>query len=249
MVAAATCSRTTHKSGKWNMGLYNQLEQVCQAFAHMRDIPGAAHGQQFQHTSSLHIIRCFQANLQRLAELPGASPSWAVGFTKSTSRRTFRWNMEWRADGSLLDMKANSSYDRPLMMKKNLLNQHSSDQRWVAETCSYHSNPLMQARLEEWLKYTEEQIERLTAWEYSQKLSQLSIGVNNEQRKIDDALKQIENLVYYISQISDPDYIKTYVENQITQTEAQIETLSESLMQREAELKVRQALVDDFVKL
>ena len=249
MVAAATCSRTTHKSGEWSGYLHNQLEQVCRAFAHMKDIPGAAHGQQFQHTSSLHIIRCLQANLQRLAELPGASPSWAVGFTKSTSRRTFRWNMEWRADGSLLNMKANSSHDRPLMMKKNLFDQHSSDQRWVAETCSYHSNPLMQARLEEWLKYTEEQIERLTAWERSQKLSQLTIGVNNEQRKIDDALKQIENLEAYISQVSDPDYIKTYVESQITQTEAKIETLNESLKVQEAELKVRQALVDEFVKL
>ena len=249
MVAAATCSRSTHQSGEWSGYLHNQLEQVCRAFAHMKDIPGAAHGQQFQHTSSLHIIRCLQANLQRLAELPGASPSWAVGFTKSTSRRTFRWNMEWRADGSLLNMKANSSHDRPLMMKKNLFDQHSSDQRWVAETCSYHSNPLMQARLEEWLKYTEEQIERLTAWERSQKLSQLTIGVNNEQRKIDDALKQIENLEAYISQVSDPDYIKTYVENQITQTEAKIETLNESLKVQEAELKVRQALVDEFVKL
>ena len=248
VVSAATCSRTTHKSSEWNISLHNQLEQVCRAFAHMRDIPGAAHGQQFQHTSSLHAIRGFQANLQRLAELPGASPSWAVGFTTSTSRRSFRWNMEWRADGSLLNMKA-APMDRPLMMKKNLFDQHSSNQRWVSETCSYHSNPLMQARLEEWLKYTEEQIERLTAWERSQKLSQLNIGVNNEQRKIDDALKQIESLEAYISQVSDPDYIKTYVENQITQTEAKIETLNVSLKVREAELKVRQALVDEFIKL
>ena len=65
----------------------------------------------------------------------------------------------------------------------------------------------------------------------------------------DDALKQIESLEAYISQVSDPDYIKTYVENQITQTEAKIETLNVSLKVREAELKVRQALVDEFIKL
>ena len=249
-VSVARCGRVVHKSNDLNEHLRNQTSQVYQAFGKMEDIPGASHGQAFHHTYSLAALMDFQANLQSLAEVPGATLDWAVGFTRSNSSKSFRWNMEWKADGSMLDMKHSTRTiaSRPLMFKKNLIDTHSSDQRWMRETCRNHSTPFMQARLEEWLAYAETQIEKLKVWEYNQKLRQLQTGVSHEERKLAGCLSQIESYHAYIKQLSDPDYIKTYVADQIRQTVAQIETLESNKLVTKAALKQRAKTVEEFVE-
>lgn len=249
-VSAARCGRVVHKSNDVNSYLMNQTQKVCETFGKMEDIPGSSHGQAFQHSYSLAALMNFQANLQSLAEVPGATLDWAVGFTRSNSSKSFRWNMEWKADGSMLDMKPSTTTiaSRPLMFKKNLIEPHSSDQRWVRETCRTHSSPFVQARLEEWLAYAETQIEKVKVWEYNQKLGQLQTGVNNEERKLNGVLSQIDSYHAYIKQLSDPDYIKTYVADQIRQTVAQIETLESQKLDVRATLKQRAKTVEEYVE-
>jgi len=249
-VSAARCGRVVHKSNDVNNHLMNQTIGVYQAFGKMEDIPGSSHGQAYYHSYSLAALMDFQANLQSLAEVPGATLDWAVGFTRSNSSKSFRWNMEWKADGSMLDMKPSTTTiaSRPLMFKKNLIDTHSSDQRWVRETCRTHSTPFMQARLEEWLAYAETQIEKVKVWEYNQKLRQLQTGVNNEERKLNAVLSQIDSNNAYITQLADPDYIETYVKKQVQQTEAKNETLLSQIEALQLALKHRAKTVEEFVE-
>ncbi len=90
--------------------------------------------------------------------------------------------MEWKADGTLLDMTHSRGHRKPLMAKKNLIDTHSSDQKWLDVNCRHHSSPFVQARLEEWLAYAETQIEKVKVWEHIQKRQQSQTGVNNEER-------------------------------------------------------------------
>jgi uncharacterized protein YpuA (DUF1002 family) len=134
------------------------------------------------------------------------------------------------------------------MTKKNLIDAHTSDQKWVNETANFHSNVFVQARLAEWLAYAETEIEKLQKWDYDQKLRQISLQASHESKKIDDTERQIESLHAYIAQVSDPDYIKTYVQNQIKQTEDKIETLNKAMEGFEHSLEQAQARVDEFVE-
>ncbi len=247
-VAPRSFGRVVHKSNDtMNPAMQNQMRKVCEAFAKMEVIPGAADGRQFNHAYSLYALQNFRDNLETLAASPGATPDWAVGYSHSNSRKTIRWNMEWKADGSLLNMKHSTTF-RPSMTKKNLIDAHTSDQKWVNETANFHSNVFVQARLGEWLDYVETEIEKLQAWDYNQKLRQISLQASHEAKKIDDAERQIESLHAYIAQVSDPDYIKTYVLDQIKQTEAKIETLNRAMAGYEHSLEKAQARVDEFVE-
>lgn len=243
-----TFGRVVHKSNDTtNPAMVNQMRKVCEAFAKMEVIPGAADGRQFNHAYSLYALLNFRDNLEALAASPGATPDWAVGYSHSNSRKTIRWNMEWKADGGLLNMRHSKPF-RPLMTKKNLLDAHTSDQKWVNETANHHSNVLTQARLEEWLSYAYAEIEKLQKWDYDQKLRQISQQASHESKKIDDTERQIESLHAYIAQVSDPDYIKTYVLDQIKQTEAKIETLNRAMVGFEHSLEKAQARVEEFVE-
>jgi hypothetical protein len=228
----------------------NQTSDVNQAFGKMEDIPGAAHGQAFYHSHSLAALMDFQANLQSLAEVPGATLDWAVGFTRSNSSKSFRWNMEWKADGSMLDMKPSTRTiaSRPIMFKKNLIDTHSSDQKWLDVNCRHHSSPFVQARLEEWLAYAETQIEKVKVWEHTQKLQQLQTGVNNEERKLNAALSQIDSNNAYITLLADPDYIETYVKEQVQQTEAKNETLLSQIEGIQSALEQRVKSYEEYVE-
>tara|TARA_A200000159_G_scaffold13213_1_gene11034 strand:+ start:769 stop:1545 length:777 start_codon:yes stop_codon:yes gene_type:complete len=248
-VAPRSFGRVVHKSNEphASVRMATQMRKVCQAFAKMEVIPGSGDGQQFYHAYSLNALLNFRDNLETLAASPGATPDWAVGYSHSNSRKTIRWNMEWKADGGLLNMKHTTTF-RPTMTKKNLLDAHTSDQKWVNETANFHSNVFIQARLGEWLAYAETEIEKLQKWDYDQKLRQISLQASHESKKIEDTERQIESLHAYIAQVSDPDYIKTYVQNQITQTEAKIETLNKAMEGFEHSLEKAQARVDEFVE-
>jgi hypothetical protein len=250
MTTAATFNRGIFKSNDYNGSIAYQMGIVSQHFATMKDIPGASGGQQFHHAYSLRHLMSLQAILQQLGELPGATLDWAVGFNTSNSSKSQRCNMEWKADGSMLDMRSiiSAPVSRPsvIMTKKNLLDGHSSDQRWIAETCSYHSHPLMQARLGEWLEYTEQQIARIQTWVYNQNLRLLEQPVVQNRTKLVEVQKQVENLKAYISQLADPAYIVTYIESQINQSEAKIETLNNQEEIIKSSLQAAQERVDEF---
>ena len=251
MTKPATFNRGIFKSNDYNGSIAYQMGIVSQHFATMKDIPGASGGQQFHHAYSLRHLMSLQAILQQLGELPGATLDWAVGFNTSNSSKSQRCNMEWKADGSMLDMRSISvPVSRPprsvIMTKKNLLEQHSSDQRWMAETCSHHSLPLMQARLGEWLEYTEQQIARIQTWVYNQNLRLLEQPVVQNRTKLVEVQKQVENLKAYISQLADPAYIVTYIESQINQSEAKIETLNNQEEIIKSSLQAAQERVDEF---
>ena len=228
----------------------NQVHAVCESFARMDTIPLNDSRYEFNHEVSSWLISQFEKNLQTLAELdvPGGTLDWAVGVSFSTSRKSIRWNLEWKDDGSILNMGvARAALNKPRMVKKNLLDGHSSDQKWVRETCHHHSNVPLQARLEDWLDYAETQRLHMEGRSYNQQVSRLTQGVTYEQNKLDEVLKNIENLQAYLQQLDDPDYIKTYVENQIEMTEAKIETLESQLPAHEKAVKDRQEVLDNFV--
>jgi len=228
----------------------NQVRAVCESFAKMETIPLNDSRYEFYHEMSLRLISQFEKNLQRLAELdvPGGTLDWAVGVSHSTSRKSIRWNLEWKDDGSILSMGHRSAaLTKPRMVKKNLLDGHNSDQKWVSETCWYHSNVPLQARLEEWLDYAETQRLHLEGRSYDQQVSRLTQGVTYEQNRLDEVHKNIGNLQAYLQQLDDPDYIKTYVESQIAMTEAKIETLESQVALHEKAVNDRQEVLDNFV--
>ena len=104
----------------------------------------------------------------------------------------------------------------------------------------------MQARLGEWLEYTEQQIARIQTWVYNQNLRSLEQPVVQNRTKLVEVQKQVENLKAYISQLADPAYIVTYIESQINQSEAKIETLNNQEEIIKSSLQAAQERVDEF---
>ena len=223
----------------------HQFTAVTQAFTKMNPIPAAAHGRTYFHHSSLLMVRKFVNELLRLRDTTPATDDWAVGYTYSGGRKSVRYNMEWRDDGSMLKLTSPVTVK---MLKKNLRDPHLSDQKWLSETCRHHTPPFMQARLGDWIEYGLAQIAKLEGWEYNQKLGQISAGVTNSQKKLDEMERKIESLHAYITQLDDPTWIKSYIDTQKQGAEDQIETLEKRFDAEKVVMAEYQARVDEFVE-